>query len=251
VPTSRGVLPTARALDLQQPLREALDRLRVIVGTTTEFEPSGSRMSCSLAGSDYMQVAILLPFLLDLRSQAPQLRARVLLSDSRTIASELEQGDADVAFLQPERVNGALRSQMLFIERYVCITRKGLLASKSMTLDRFLAADHVVVSPRAEGFRGPTDAALEALGCERNVSFAVSSFLFLIEAVSKSDLIALAPRRLALANADKLDLFDAPLAIPAFTIAMIWHDRTHQHPGHRWLRQRLADFCTSAPDAVQ
>ncbi|MBV9559758.1 MAG: LysR family transcriptional regulator [Bradyrhizobium sp.] len=251
VPTSRGVLPTVRALELQQPLREALDRLRVILGTRNEFEPASSRMSFALAGSDYVQVAILLPFLLELRSEAPRLRARVLFSDSRTVASELEQGDADVAFLQPERVNGALRSQLIFIERYVCIARKGSLASERMTLDRFLAADHVVVSPRAEGFRGATDAALEALGCERNVCFAVSSFVFLIEAVSKSNLIAVAPRRLALANADKLDLFDAPLAIPDFSIAMIWHDRTHQHPGHRWLRQRLADFCSFAPGAVR
>ena len=246
VPTSRGVLPTARALDLQQPLREALDRLRGVVDSGNEFDPASSRMTFSLAGSDYMQVAVLLPFLLGLRSEAPRLRTRVLLSDSRTVASELEQGDADVAFLQPELVNGALRSQPLFVERYVCIARRGLLAPGSMTLDRFLAADHVVVSPRAEGFRGPTDTALEALGRERNVCFAVSSFVFLIEAVSKSDLIAVAPRRLALANADKLDLFDAPLAIPDFAIAMIWHDRTHQHPGHRWLRQRLTEFCVFA-----
>ena len=250
VSTSRGVLPTARALELQRPLREALDRLRIIVSTRDEFEPASTRMSFSLAGSDYMQVAVLLPFLLGLRSEAPQLRARVLLSDSRTVASELEQGDADIAFLQPERVNGALRSQLLFTERYVGIARKGLLSSETMTLARFLAADHIIVSPRAEGFRGPTDAALEGLGHERNVSFAVSSFVFLIQAVSESDLIAVAPKRLALANADKLDLFEAPVAIPDFTIAMIWHDRTHQHPGHRWLRQRLADFCTQAPDAA-
>src|ERR1700761_792084 len=76
VPTSRGVLPTARALDLQQPLREALDRLRGVVDSGNEFDPASSRMTFSLAGSDYMQVAVLLPFLLGLRSEAPRLSTR-------------------------------------------------------------------------------------------------------------------------------------------------------------------------------
>jgi DNA-binding transcriptional LysR family regulator len=243
VPTSRGVLPTARALELQQPLRDALDRLREVVKPANTFDPAASPLSFSFAGTDYMQVAVLLPFLLELRSEAPDLRAQVRLSDSRTITSELEQGDADIAFLQPERVDGALRSQLLLEEKYVGIARKGSLGGRSMSLKRFLTANHVIVSPRGEGFRGPTDAALEKSGHERKVCFAVSSFIFLVEAVANSDLLAMAPKRLALLHADKLDMFEAPVTVPGFSISMIWHDRTHHHAGQMWLRQRLLDFC--------
>jgi DNA-binding transcriptional LysR family regulator len=28
--------------------------------------------------------------------------------------------------------------------------------------------------------------------------------------------------------------------VKSFQIAMLWHDRTHEHPGHRWLRDQLA-----------
>jgi DNA-binding transcriptional LysR family regulator len=197
-----------------------------------------------------MQVAVLLPFLLELRSEAPNLRAQVRLSDSRTVTSELEQGDADIALLQPERVAGTLRSQLLLEEKYIGIARKGSLGTKSMSLKRFLAASHVIVSPRGEGFLGPTDTALASLGRERTVCFAVSSFIFLVEAVANSDLLAMAPSRLALLHADKLDVFEAPLRVPGFSIAMIWHDRTHRHAGHLWLRQRLAAFCKTAPHSL-
>lgn len=243
VPTSRGMLPTARALELQDPLRDALDRVRLIVRNEDAFNPSTSRLSFSFASSDYMQVAVLLPFLLELRSSAPDVLAKVSLSDSRTIREELERGDADLAFLQPERVDGSLRSQSLFEESYVGVARKHTVPEGVMTLERFLAANHVIVTPRSEGFRGATDAALQRIGRERHVGLAVSSFLFLIEAVTRSDLIALAPRRLAVLYRDRVDLFEPPIQVPGFSISMIWHDRTHQHSGNRWLRERLAQFC--------
>jgi hypothetical protein len=31
-----------------------------------------------------------------------------------------------------------------------------------------------------------------------------------------------------------------PLVIPGFSKIMAWHDRTHHHKGHEWLRERLA-----------
>ncbi len=243
VPTSRGMLPTARALELQDPVRDALDRMRVIVGSKDAFDPTESRLSFSLAGTDYMQVAVLLPFLLGLRTVAPKFRVMVRVSDSRIMTGELERGEADLAFLQPERVDGALRSQLLLEEEYVGVARKGSVPPGSMTLDRFASASHVIVSPRAEGFRGATDAALEKVGRERQVCLAVSSFVFLIETVSRSDMLAMAPRRLAACYNDRIDVFDAPVPVPSFSISMVWHDRTHEHPGHQWLRKQLVEFC--------
>ncbi len=247
VPTSRGVLPTARALELEDPLRETLERARVLIGSRDVFNPEESRLSFALGGSDYVQIAVLLPFLLLLHAEAPNLRARLCLNDSRTAGTDMAKGELDLSFLQPKRVEGNLRSQVLFQENYVGIARKGSLQNGAIDMERFLAASHVIVSPRSEGYRGPTDTALATLGFERDVCFAVSSFVVLIDAVATSDLLAMAPRRLALANLNRVDVFDPPLAVPGFSIAMVWHDRTHHHSGHRWLRQRLSDFCKTFP----
>jgi DNA-binding transcriptional LysR family regulator len=244
IPTPRGMLPTAMALELHEPLRQSIDQMRALVSRSQSFDPSSAAITFSISSSDYMQVAILLPFLLKINQAAPSVRVMVRLGDIRLARNELERGDVDVTFVQTGDVEGPeLRSLDVLSERYVGIARKGTVDRGGMTMDRFLASRHVIVSPRAEGFAGPTDEALAAMGLKRTVGFAVSSFMFLLEAVAGCDLLALAPERLAARYADRVDVFDPPLPVSGFQIAMVWHDRTHDHPGQVWLRQQLAAFC--------
>ncbi|MDB5836429.1 MAG: LysR family transcriptional regulator [Caballeronia sp.] len=244
IPTSRGMLPTALAADLETPLRLALDQARALVSRAHAFDPASTNMTFSISASDYMQVAILLPFLLQLNCRAPGLRVMVRLGDIRVAAAELERGDIDVAFVQSGDVEGRdLRNIDVLSERYIGIARKNTLGDGVMPLDRFMGARHIIVSPRAEGFAGPTDDALATLGLTRQVVFAVSSFVFLIEAVSGCDLVALAPERLVARYADRVDTFEPPIPVAGFKIAMVWHDRTHAHPARAWFREQIKAFC--------
>ena len=59
------------------------------------------------------------------------------------------------------------------------------------------------------------------------------------EVVSRSDMIALVPRRFADSWSDRLQVLEPPLTIPGFTVASVWHDRATYHPAQRWLRERL------------
>ena len=253
IPTSRGVIPTAKASELQGPLRQALDQMRGLVASSHRFDPSTAEMTFSISCSDYVQVAILLPFLLELNKTAPKIKVMVKQNhDSNSLAIELDRGEVDVVFLQREDLEGTvLRRLDVFTERYVGVARKGNPVAKSMTIDRFTAERHIIVSPRAEGFQGPTDVALATVGRFRDVAFAVSSFVFLVEAVSRSDLIAVAPERLVARYEDRVDVFEPPVPVPGFTIAMAWHDRTHGHPGRVWLRTQLAEFCQGGSSADQ
>ncbi|WP_216857664.1 LysR family transcriptional regulator [Burkholderia sp. S171] len=244
IPTSRGMLPTAMAADLETPLRLALDQARALISRAHAFDPASANLTFSISASDYMQVAILLPFLLQLNSRAPGLRVMMRLGDIRVAAAELERGDIDVAFVQSGDVEGRdLRNVDVLSERYIGIARKNTVRDGVMPIDRFMAARHIIVSPRAEGFAGPTDDALASLGLTRQVAFAVSSFVFLIEAVSRSDLVALAPERLVARYSDRVDTFEPPIPVAGFKIAMVWHDRTHAHPARVWFRDQIQAFC--------
>lgn len=245
IPTSRGVLPTAMALELQAPLRKTLDQMRELVSNARSFDPGTASATLTICSSDYMQIAILMPFLLQMHVVAPNLRVMVrLLQDSNTVRAELEQGLIDIAFLQSEDIAGTdLRAKDVLFERYIGIARKGSIEQRLMPIERFVQSRHIIVSPRAEGFRGSTDEALAAVGLSRHVAFAVSSFMFLIEAVAQCDLLAVAPERLAARYADRIDMFEPPVAVTGFRIAMVWHDRTHNHPARIWLREQLAAFC--------
>jgi DNA-binding transcriptional LysR family regulator len=245
IPTSRGMSPTAMAMELQTPLRHGLDQMRALVSRTHAFEPANAKVTFGICSSDYIQLAILTPFLLNLDSTAPGVRIMLRqIHDRGTVRADLERGDIDVAFLRPENVEGTdLRSIDVLRERYVGFARKSSLVGGAMPMDRFVAARHITVSPQGEGFTGPTDEALAAIGLARHVAFAVSSFAHLVEVVSRSDLVALAPARLVARYADRVDTFEPPVATAGFRIAMVWHDRTHAHPARAWLRASLAAAC--------
>ena len=100
-----------------------------------------------------------------------------------------------------------------------------------------------MVSPRGAGFGGPVDTALGKLGRKRRVAVSAGSFLFIPELVGGSDLIATVPERLVRERALRLQVFEPPLPIEGFTIGLVWHERTHGHPAHRWVRERVHRLC--------
>jgi DNA-binding transcriptional LysR family regulator len=68
-----------------------------------------------------------------------------------------------------------------------------------------------------------------------------ASFLFVPEIVSSSDLVALVPRRQLRSQADRLVSVDIPWLSEQFDISLIWHERSHGHAGHRWIRDLVVE----------
>lgn len=242
LPAQRGMIPTQRALELQEPLRRALDELRGVVLVGAAFDPSVADVTLAIAASDYVQYAVLMPLALALAWEAPGVRVAFRTVDAGQIVGQMERGEVDLAMMVPEIAPEPLRRRVLFDERYVVIVRPNHpRIGDRLDLDRFCAVDHVIVSPQGGGFVGPTDAALAAHGRSRRVALSAPGFLIVPEIVERSDLIALVPERVARDRATRLRLFEPPVPVPGFSIAMVWHDRNHDHPAQRWLRARLLE----------
>ena len=107
------------------------------------------------------------------------------------------------------------------------------------TLAQFCALEHVVVSLAGGGFAGPTDKALADRGLARRVVLSVPHFLFMMSAVAGTDMVAMLPERLA-RGATGLRVVEAPLEVPGYEMAMLWHERRHRDAGHWWVRERIA-----------
>jgi DNA-binding transcriptional LysR family regulator len=239
LPAQRGMIPTNVALALQEPLHRALESVREVVAAASPFEPATAEDSFAVAGSDYIHVAWTTPFAMWMANGAPHCRVACHAVDRSRIEAQLERGEIDIAFLTPEAAPDNLRSRKLFDERYVVIGRVDHPKLKRrLDLGTFCALDHVLVSPRGGAFEGATDIALAALGAKRRVAFSVASFLLVPEIVRQSDMIALVPERLVAGRKD-LIMSEPPLAVPGFSILMLWHDRTTNDPAQRWLRQQL------------
>jgi DNA-binding transcriptional LysR family regulator len=239
LPGPRGMRPTARAEELREPLRQALKALESAVSPASPFDPAEARQTWRVAATDYGESAILLPALVGLRIAAPGTRLAVVEMVPSRIARQAEQGEIDLAFHTSEGSPPGLRRRTLFAERYVLAARAGHPRLKRRpTLAQFCKLDQVIVSPDGGGFRGITDEALAERGLERRVVLSVPHFLFLRSVLASTDLVAMLPERLVRDNGN-LRVVDAPIEVPGYEMAMLWHERSHRDPAHQWLREQI------------
>lgn len=241
VPARRGMIPTQRALELREPLREALERVHAVVVEQTPFDPSQADLIINIAASDYVQFALLRPLMAALKRNAPHMRPAWRQLNAPELFDQMERTEVDLAIMTVNTAPPQLRSRTLFTERYVFIARRGHpRLRRALDLDTFAALEHVVVSPRGGGFSGPVDAALQTRRRSRRVALSVATFLIVPEIVAHSDLVAVVPERLVRDRTDRLVVREPPLPVPGFTMGMVWHERTTGHPAHRWFRDTLA-----------
>ncbi|MGZ5199565.1 MAG: LysR substrate-binding domain-containing protein [Telluria sp.] len=248
IPAHRGMTLTAKGTELLAPLRLALDQVRATLLQHQRFDPAQAALTVSIACTDYLQAALLMPFVKELRQRAPGVRIAVRNLDMAQLEAQMARGDVDLALMTPQSAPPRLRSRHLFDERYVLIGRRGHPRLRpGITVDEFVQLEHVVVSTSGGGFATPVDDALAALGHARNVVLSAASFLFVPEIVAQSDFVALVPALLVRGRRDRLAVIDVPPVGEGFAVGMVWHERGHGHAGQRWIRDALAALIGSWP----
>src|SRR5262245_907465 len=147
VRTQRGLLPTPRAQALALPLKQWLADSRHLV-TLEKFDPATSQATFGISSNDYMQQALLMPFLRALRREAPQLRVAISPPIIEGLGEALAAGRIDIAVTIPEFALPELRSRLLYRERYVVAVRRQhpLARGKAVSIDMFCRYEHVLVS---------------------------------------------------------------------------------------------------------
>lgn len=243
IPVQRGMTPTAKAIELLGPLRQALDGIRTTVASHRNFDPAKAKLIVAIACTDYMQAAAIKPLVKQLRKSAPDVRVALRTLDASQLELQMARGEVDLAFMTPQTAPPSLRSRPLFDERYVLIGRRNHpRLRRRITVEEFARLEHVIVSPRGGGFVTPVDDALAALGHKRNVVLSAASFLFVPEIVAESDFVALVPARLVHDRTDKLKQVECPFPVEGFSMAMVWHERSHGHNGLRWVRETVVSL---------
>lgn len=191
-----GMVPTLRAQALAAPVKQLLTDAETLLQPVV-FDPLEADFTWTIAATDYALKAVIVPFIAALKPMAPGIRVRIIPESPATLLAQTERGEVDIALLTPHDTPPELHSRALYQEEYVCLLREDHpQANQPLTLDRFCALEHVLVSWQGDSFRGVTDDALAALGRTRRVGLSVSSFLVLPEVLAVSEMIAVVPRRL-------------------------------------------------------
>ncbi|MFK0035841.1 LysR family transcriptional regulator [Pseudomonas monteilii] len=240
VRSQRGLVPTARAQALALPIKRVLGEIEGLL-QPPDFDPAQASLTLAVAATDYAQRTVLMPLLAALREQAPGIRLAVRAIEEPRVAQQMASGELDMAILTPDSVSPGLQAMHLYDEQYVCAMRVGHPATGHLDLDTFCTQEHAIVSLGSGAFHGVSDEALARIGRARRVCLSVPSFLMLLEVLRSSDLIGVLPSRLVQPG-DRLQLEEPPLAIAGFSKVLAWHERTHHHPAHRWVRALLASI---------
>ncbi|AHG19019.1 LysR family transcriptional regulator [Chania multitudinisentens RB-25] len=243
VPARRGMTPTVKALELLAPLRESLDQLRRTLQSHKDFYPERATLTLAIACTDYIQAAVVMPLVLALRQTAPGVRIAARHYDPAQLEQQLANGDVDIAIITPGSHHAHLRTRHLFNETYVLIGRQGHPTLKNnLTMQDFAQLEHVIVSPSGGSFSTPIDDILAAFGHQRKVVMSAASFFFVPEIVLISDFVALVPRRLLQGQPARLSVVNVPWLTEQFNVSLVWHERSHGHAGHRWLRNLIVEL---------
>lgn len=245
--TGRGIVPTARALDLATPLKQLLAGAAALLQPAV-FDPATATTRITIAATDYALRAVAVPFITALKRHAPHIRVALVPIEERLLQGQLERGEVDIALVTPDGLSPDLHARHLFDEHYVCVLRAGhpaIANKRRLSLKRFCEVDHALVSYSGGGFRGVTDEALERMGLARNVTLSIKSFIVVPDILRATDMVAVLPSRLV-GTGDGLVVCPPPLEIPGFSKMAVWHERTHHDPAQRWLRNLLAESTQAA-----
>ncbi|TBW53337.1 LysR family transcriptional regulator [Marinobacter halodurans] len=247
IPAHRGMIPTAKALELRSPLRLALDQVRDTLTTHQHFDPGQTSLTITLACTDYVQAAVGLPVINTLRRQAPGIRIGLRHLEPARLEAQMVRGEVDLAFMTPEEAPPTLRHRHLYNETYVLVGRPDHpRLFDGMTIGDYVQLEHVIVSLSGGHFSTPVDQALKVLGYSRNVVLSAASFLLIPGIVTQSDLVALVPQRLVRDRRD-LKVVASPIESAGFSVGMVWNERNHAHPAQRWVRETIGQALQDVP----
>ena len=244
------MLKTPRAEALAAPLRKALLELQHAIQCDIEFVPATSRHCFHIATNDYGDWTLMPQLLALLSEQAPHVDVKISHFDPENSIAPLESGSIELVFCHPVKHAIGIHQETLFEEDFCCATRAThprLGRGVALDLETYIGLSHLRIAPRGSE-RDLIDKSLAKLGKQRRIALSTPNLSSAPVLLVNSDLMLTAPRRCVQAwqKLMPISIHEPPIALPGFTIAMIWHERFQLDPANLWLREQMRQICRSA-----
>ncbi len=247
-----GLVPTALARSIIEPVRTALRSVELAVVTASDFDPRSSDRTFRIAMRPTTEVRFFSDIVARVTADAPGVQ--IVSADFRRseLAQALAHGEVDMALDIASEATATLRTAPLRSDRLVVAARHGHpRIHGAVTLEAYLATGHVIASPRPAGL-GPEDNALAEAGAERRIVARCQHVATAWNIVAGSDLILTLPLSHAesLRKFVDLQLLPLPVEVVPRALNLYWHEVADRDHGNAWLRQVIVDVASvHAPDS--
>jgi DNA-binding transcriptional LysR family regulator len=159
----------------------------------------------------------------------------------------LSDGDLDLVIANWDEPPPHLHISKLFEDPIVCTMRADSpyarrTASDAMSVEDYLSLPHVAPSQMLPGYHGVIDSFLERQGLQRNVVVESAYFGLIPHMLTQTDLVLTTGRQFigSYEKALPLKTFAVPVKFPPMRFYQLWHERVHQAPEHKWLRDQVS-----------
>lgn len=244
VRTGRTMTPTPRALAIRDDVRALVQQAGDLLSPARTLDLANLRRTFTIQGHDALLSELSLR-LLGCAAEAPGVTLR-FLAEPPTDTQDLARGHVDLDIGSATPTSPEVSHEVIGHDSLVAVFRAGH-ALADFSLDRFAAADHVIVSRRGR-LRDGLDDLLAARGLARRVVSVVPTTAIALHTVAHSDTVAVLACRMSARTCADLGLRTHPLDLdlPSPPVVLSWHSRYTSDPAHSWLRERTGAALRSA-----
>lgn len=231
-----GMEPTAVALSLEAPIAAAVEGLRHALSDQGSFNPATAAGVIRISAFDVEQAALLPATLRRMCHDARHLQLSVQSLGRTDTITALAEGRIDLAIGFFWNLPDTLLATPLYDQGFAVIGRPTVMGEGPlMGMDRYLAAPHLLVSPRGD-LRGIVDETLARDGLTRQIKVSLPQFFPALAILAEADCIATLPAGLAHRYGPHFGLVcrTPPLPIRQFTISALRHRRDARNPQLDW-----------------
>ncbi|WP_432451997.1 MULTISPECIES: LysR family transcriptional regulator [unclassified Agarivorans] len=261
VRTAEGMSPTEKATKLKPEIVSLLSLAEKITQPDKDFSPAQSRLTFRVMCNDYIEAALLAPFIQSLLECAPNLSFDLYGPGDIGLA-DMEKGHIDLALNRFTSLPKTFHQSSIWRDNFCCLVHQEHPYAQALDLDSYLTAEHIWVNQTGWGAetslvnnRGGqqfswVDEALAQLDKTRNIRVYTRHYGLTSWLLRQPKLIATLPRRQAMLYKDdpQLRLVRVPFQIVPIEIKMIWSPLLQHSKAHQWLRRSLSTFASTVVD---
>lgn len=252
VRNGHDLVPTPKALSLQEKLRQLLPELESLL-VDSQFQPDTCQQHFVFSSSDYVAQFIFPDIVARITREAPLINLEYVLWQRHFLHQFYDTGihvASTILANKPEHLSSALIGN----NERVCLMRAQhpLCAKEQVSAEDLLAYPHAQVTGG-----GDKDSALDTLfrsqGRQRRVALKVPFFSAAVNALLQSDYLLVVPTHIAGTLVQQASLTYRPFTpavaaqMPVQQYWLIWHPKYDLDEAHLWFRQQiLATMAQSA-----
>ncbi|WP_299688242.1 LysR family transcriptional regulator [uncultured Vibrio sp.] len=233
---------TERAVELSGTVEALLNTIQSEVLLSKPFDAATYNGTWKIGLTDYAE-QMFAPVVFDLIKHSSPDSQVALFNVNRTNYQQVfEDAKLDITIGSFGEVPALYRTKHVYTEQHVCLFDQSVLSIEPpMSLERFVAVEHALVSPDGSLKTG-VDTRLAELGLNRKVAISSSNFLTVKRLIRGRALLCIVPKLVARKDIDSEETLLAvkpPIEVPDFDIQLVYRKTKQLDDKNKRLRELI------------